>query len=176
MKNPHFLLLQEILTKKGYSATPLAIRAALDAYYTTTRTNWYPEGDALPVLQTLKVSGFRLAILSNAGDDNDVRILVNKVGATDLMDFILTSAACGIRKPNKRIFEEALSHWDFAAKNVAMVGDRLDADILGANQMGIFSIWIKRRTGKIAPGPNDPAPSAIIENLTELPNLFMKTI
>jgi len=26
-----------------------------------------------------------------------------------------------------------------------MVGDSLEADILGANQMGIYSIWITRR-------------------------------
>jgi HAD superfamily hydrolase (TIGR01662 family) len=171
-----FTLLQDILNKQGYRVALPTVRTALEAFYTITRTKWFPEDDALQTLQTLYTAGFRLAILSNAGDDNDVHVLVNKVGATKLMDFILTSAACGIRKPHRQIFENALSHWDFPSQNVAMVGDRLDADILGANQMGIFSIWINRRTEKKAPGPNDPIPGAIIENLRELPRLLKEPV
>jgi HAD superfamily hydrolase (TIGR01662 family) len=167
-----FSLLQNILVEKGYKASPRAIRAALDAYYTVTRTNWQPEDDAPAVLHSLHRAGYRLGILSNAGDDNDVRTLVDKVGITSLMDFIVTSAACGIRKPHRRIFELALSHWEFAPENVAMIGDRLDADVLGANQMGMFSVWIKRRTGLSAPGQDDPSPAAIIETLRELPGVL----
>jgi FMN phosphatase YigB (HAD superfamily) len=48
----------------------------------------------------------------------------------------------------------------------------LNADILGANRMGMYSIWITRRTDF---PPNDTLPiqpRAIIKSLGELPSLL----
>jgi FMN phosphatase YigB (HAD superfamily) len=54
-----------------------------------------------------------------------------------------------------------------------MVGDTLSADIQGAKNLGIFSVWVTRRAAQ----PNDPAPTswpdAIIENIGELPELLI---
>ncbi len=62
-----------------------------------------------------------------------------------ILDFILTSAACSYRKPHPRIFELALVHWHIPASETAMVGDTLEADVLGAQKAGLYSIWITRR-------------------------------
>jgi FMN phosphatase YigB (HAD superfamily) len=60
------------------------------------------------------------------------------------------------------------------ADKVAMVGDTLGADILGARNAGIFSIWIKRRAntaGNLAHA-DTILPDAQIERLSELPGLL----
>ena len=53
-----------------------------------------------------------------------------------------------------------------------MVGDTLDADILGANKLGIYSIWITRRVDTPTDGELLAQPQAIIKTLGELPGLL----
>ncbi|MCL5429817.1 MAG: HAD family hydrolase, partial [Chloroflexi bacterium] len=119
-------------------------------------------------------SGMRLAVVSNAGDDADVQTLVNNSGLRPYLDFALSSAACGIRKPNPRIFEIALEHWRLPRKDVVMVGDTLGADILGARNAGLTSIWLTRRAD--TPANRDHLdtikPDVTITTLTELPELL----
>jgi FMN phosphatase YigB (HAD superfamily) len=54
---------------------------------------------------------------------------------------------------------------------IAMVGDKLHADIFGANNLGMFSIWINRRTEAKTPS-SEITPDAIISSLSELPKLL----
>lgn len=58
--------------------------------------------------------------------------------------FVATSEACGHAKPDSRFFEFAARMArarPFARHETVIVGDRLDADILGANRFGIDSCW-----------------------------------
>lgn len=70
----------------------------------------------------------------------------------------------------------ALAHWGTLPAHAAMVGDTLGADILGAKNAGIFSIWITRR----ADNPANQAhldtiqPDAQIAALDELPGLLQE--
>ena len=113
-----------------------------------------------------------MGIISNAGDDRDVQQLVENFDIGSFFDIVLTSAACGYRKPHKRIFELALEYFNIRAEEVAMVGDTLSADILGANQMGMYSIWITRRVEKEPEGELPAQPQAVINSLAELPILL----
>ena len=113
--------------------------------YSITQQNWYLEADAIPTLKTLREQGYRLGMISNTSDDKNVQQLVDRWELRPFFETIITSAGCGIRKPDERIFRLALDHFGVPPEQVAMVGDLLEADILGANQMGIYSIWITRR-------------------------------
>lgn len=63
-------------------------------------------------------------------------------GLRDHISFVATSEACGHAKPDVRFFEYAANMArTFAKHETIIVGDRLDADILGANQYGIESCW-----------------------------------
>jgi HAD superfamily hydrolase (TIGR01662 family) len=138
-------VLKETLHAHNWQLEETLQRRALNTLYATTQQNWHPEPDSLPTLEALRARDIRLGILSNASDDEDVQALVAKGNFGAHLDFVLTSAACGYRKPHPVIFERALSHWGFAPQQIAMVGDTLNADILGANQMNMPSVWITRR-------------------------------
>ena len=98
--------------------------------------------------------------------------LVEKFNLESYFEFIVTSAGCGYRKPHQRIFQFALEKVNARAEEVAMVGDTLHADILGANETGMYSIWITRRTD-FPPDDTLPIqPRAIIKTLGELPGLL----
>ena len=186
-----------MLAERGYPGLEeSAVRPALDALFTVTEENWELENDALLTLKMLESAGYRLGMVSNAGDDKDVMTLVERFGIGPYFDFILTSAACGLRKPHGRIFELALAHWGFPAAEVAMVGDTLEADILGANRAGLYSIWITRRVraalgtgwkysmfnfiyklwiargGRIPESPVSLAPNSRVEDLIGIPTLL----
>ena len=142
----YHLVLRELLKELGHAdvAEPV-LRSALDALFHVTQGNWVIESDTVETLDKLKSENYKLGIFSNAGDDKDVQELVESFGIQKYFDFVLTSAACFYRKPHPRAFEIALAHWNADPTEAAMIGDSLDADIIGANQMEMTSIWITRR-------------------------------
>jgi 5'-nucleotidase len=168
-----FSLLAEILEQKGFHHIHAStIRSALDAMYSITQQNWYLESDALSTLKTLREAGYRLGMISNTSDDKNVQQLVDRCELRQYFDIILTSAGCGIRKPDERIFQLALDFFGFPAEQTAMVGDMLEADILGANQQGVFSIWITRRAQVPEEGELKIQPQAVITALDQVPDLL----
>jgi FMN phosphatase YigB (HAD superfamily) len=54
-------------------------------------------------------TGYRLGLISNAGDDADVQTLLDQANLRAYFEIILTSAGQGIRKPNPKIFWTALN-------------------------------------------------------------------
>jgi 2-haloacid dehalogenase len=63
-------------------------------------------------------------------------------GLLEHISFVSTSEACGYAKPDIRFFEYAgKMAKPFAKHESIIIGDRLDADILGANRYGIESCW-----------------------------------
>ncbi len=170
-----FKMLHHLLQEKGFRDVPAPIlRAALDAKYAITQANWYLEQDAHAVLRALKLNGYTLALISNAGDDPDVQALLDTHKIRHYFSFIRTSAACGFRKPHRHIFDEALRDLGLLPEQCAMVGDTLDADIKGANALGIYSIWINRRANKNTKTLVDIHPKAVIQELIELPKVLLE--
>lgn len=170
-----FLVLKELLDEKGYSDLPdTVIRDSLDQHYAITQKNWKLEKDTVACLQALQDANYKMGIISNAGDDRDVQQLVEKFEIASYFDIVLTSAACGYRKPHQKIFKLALEFFNTRAEEVAMVGDTLNADILGANQMGMYSIWITRRVEDPEKEELSTQPQATIKTLAELPILLQE--
>jgi putative hydrolase of the HAD superfamily len=165
-------VLQELLADKGLRNIPEnLLRLALDEFYAVTQQNWHLEADAIETLTTLQQAGYQLGLISNAGDDSDVLQQVDNFGIAPYFDFILTSAACGYRKPHPHMFSLALAQWGYLPDEIAMVGDRLDADIGGARPLGIYTIWIRRRAKKRSPITHQP--DAAVDNLSEIPPLII---
>jgi HAD superfamily hydrolase (TIGR01662 family) len=165
--------LSELLQETGFRDVPNAVvRTALDSMYAITQKNWYLEADAIPTLKTLLEHGYRLGMISNTSDDKNVQQLVDREGLRGYFETIITSAGCGIRKPDERIFRLALDHFGIPPEQTAMVGDLLETDILGANQLGIYSIWITRRVQVPGEGELPIQPQAVISSLDQIPGLL----
>jgi HAD superfamily hydrolase (TIGR01549 family) len=168
-------ILRGLLAEWGYPDPPPGlVEQALAAMYRISEACWFIEQETLPALETLRQWGYRLGMISNAADDANVQRLVDQYELRGYFDVILTSAGQGIRKPNPRIFHAALETWGALPSQAVMVGDTLGADILGARNAGIFSVWVTRR----AATPDNHAhldtiqPDAVIENVGELPGLL----
>jgi putative hydrolase of the HAD superfamily len=169
------VVLRELLAEKGHhNLSEGVLRNALDRFYAVTQQNWRLEEDTIATLTALQRGGLHLGLVSNAGDDRDVLQLTEKFGIVPYFDFIITSAACGFRKPHPHIFELALAKWGYMPDEIAMVGDRLEADVRGAQPLGIFTIWITRRAKK--PEHILAKPDAFVDALSEIPPLLLDSL
>jgi 2-haloacid dehalogenase len=89
-----------------------------------------------------------VGIITNGVEHIQTRRIASS-GLKDHISFVSTSEACGYAKPDSRFFDYAAKMArSFAKHETVIVGDRLDADILGANRFGIDSCWFN--PGKLA--------------------------
>lgn len=170
-------LLKSLLAEYGYLNIPEEhVRSVLARMYAITQAHWRLEEDAVSTLETLREAGYRLGMISNAADESDVQMLVDRNNLRQYFDVLLVSAAVGVRKPHPRIFQMALDHWGVSPEQAVMVGDTLGADILGAKLAGMTSVWITRRAQR--PGNRDHEdtirPDEVIASLAELPALLAR--
>jgi len=95
---------------------------------------------AVQLCETLAGIG-EVGIITNGVEAiQNQRIL--KSGLRDPISFVATSEASGYAKPDVRFFEYAAQMArPFVKEEAIIIGDRLDADILGANRYGIESCW-----------------------------------
>jgi 2-haloacid dehalogenase len=95
---------------------------------------------ALQLCETLAGIG-EVGIITNGVE----QIQHRRIAAARLhahLSFVATSEACGHAKPDSRFFDYTVKKARaFSHAETVIVGDRLDADILGANRFGIESCW-----------------------------------
>jgi putative hydrolase of the HAD superfamily len=168
-------ILRNLLADIGYAKpSDETLRRILRELYASTQAHWHAEPDAAPTLARLHAQGYRLAVVSNASDDEDVQTLVDSAGFRPYLDAVITSAAAGIRKPNPHIFELALGQIGVPPSQAVMVGDLLGADIVGAQKLSMPAIWIERRVDKSAIPAQEQSihPDATISELSVIPDLL----
>jgi len=133
--------------------------------------------DTLRQLAAVRTSdgrpAYRLGVLSNATDDAIIQRLVNRLGLRPWLSPVWTSAALGLRKPRREVFEVLLTRWRLPPAAVLMVGDRLEIDILGAQQVGMRTVLIMADEVPSNQSYRDVIiPDATIQRIGELPALL----
>ncbi|NMB59335.1 MAG: HAD family hydrolase [Chloroflexi bacterium] len=168
-------VLRIVLERQGVSgASREELRPHLARMYAITQSHWIVEQDTHPTLQALKDAGYRMGIISNASDDWDVQVLVDKAGIRPFFEYINTSAAAGVRKPHPQIYQLAFDAMRVEPKRSVMVGDTLAADILGSKNLGMHNVWIPRRVNRNAVQAHFETikPDRTIDTLSELPRIL----
>ena len=86
---------------------------------------------------------------------------------TNYFNEIVTSEKAGSLKPNKEIFEFALKIAKANIKESIMIGDNIEADIRGAMNAGLDTIFVNHINAE-----TDVKPTYIIYHLKELEDIF----
>jgi HAD superfamily hydrolase (TIGR01549 family) len=100
--------------------------------------------DVLSTLATLKQRGFQLGVVSNRHwGGKPFQEDLQTLGLLNFFDprHVAISADLGIRKPNPAIFLHTLNALNTPPHEAVMVGDSLQADIVGGKMLNIFTIW-----------------------------------
>jgi putative hydrolase of the HAD superfamily len=137
--------LRTLLAQSGYEKTSQElVQGAVRAFFAFEREQWKPYPQAEATLRQLSERGHRLALISNATDDELIQGLAARSGLRKWFDISLSSAGAGLRKPHPGIFQMVLEEWSFPPSQVVMVGDTLRFDIAGAHNAGckgILAAW-----------------------------------
>ncbi len=168
-------VLRLALTEFGYATvTDEILNRALERFYNHFEDCWQPMPDLYPVLGEIHNSDYRLGMISNAGNAANVQRLIDKVDIRKYFDPVLISSGVGLRKPHRLLFEAVLNTWQLPAEQVVMIGDMLNADILGAQRVGMHQIWITADADNESNRQNAAAiePEAITDNLSDVPTLI----
>lgn len=122
--------------------------------------------NTIETLEALKGRGKKLHIITN-GFSEVQHLKLQKSNLTSYFDVIICSDAIGISKPDPKIFLEALKQAGAHASTSAMIGDHLETDVLGANQVGMQGILFDPK------GEYKNVRSVHkIEQLSQLPNII----
>jgi putative hydrolase of the HAD superfamily len=140
-----------------------------DAEETTLRAEVVP--GMAEALRDLKSAGYRLALVADARPRTPENVL-RQHGLYDLFDAVAVSEVVGASKPDPRIFRAALDALAVAQhdyERVVMVGNNLERDIVGANRLGLISVFChindRRRT---VPLTSDEVPRYTVATAAEL--------
>ena len=102
------------------------------------QTNLMP--GAISLLDYLKNKGYTLHIITN-GFEEVQSIKMRESGLNPYFDQIIISELLEHKKPHPTVFLHALHLANTEALTSAMVGDNLEADILGAQNVGVDGIF-----------------------------------
>ena len=159
---------------RGFSAQGLDGYAAAIALFGLSKAPWrseeeFPYADAEAILRALRRRGYRLGVIANQQPGTEQRLL--EWNLLQFFDVIAASAEVGAAKPDPGLFLWALRHADCAPQNAAMIGDRIDNDILPAKALGMKTVRILSGPSAAYRPADDPA-DRTISSLSDLLLLF----
>lgn len=118
--------------------------------YSGPMASW-PRVEAVPhvveVLTELHPQ-WQTALATNAEDSDQakIRAALGRVGLDALLDKVYGFRTIGHRKPAPRFYEHIADDLGLDGTRLVMVGDDFEADVLGANQAGLYAIWFNERS------------------------------
>ncbi|WP_423997927.1 YjjG family noncanonical pyrimidine nucleotidase [Maribacter sp. IgM3_T14_3] len=156
--------LKSVFDTMGYPASDDLINLLSEEYinHLSSFNTLFP--NTIEVLDYLQPK-YKLHIITNGFQEVQDKKLRNS-GIHNYFDQIIDSEMAGVKKPNPIIFNLALSRAGALPEKSLMIGDSLEADIMGAKSVGLHTIHFnahKEETHTVAP---------IIYDLQEIKSLL----
>lgn len=96
--------------------------------------------DAADTLRTIKERGAVNILISN--NYPDLGDILDRLGLSVYLDEVILSAVVGYNKPRRELFDRAKGKYPNA--EFIMIGDNIDADILGGKQNGMKTVLVHK--------------------------------
>jgi HAD superfamily hydrolase (TIGR01549 family) len=163
--------LRHVLEEMGISADEELVRKAGDAYYGGSAALAPLRSGAVEVLRALDARGLKLGVISNTLQPGKCADLaLERRGLLHLLAARIYSSEVRTAKPHPAIFRAALDAIGVPAGRAVHVGDRLVADVAGAQSVGMKAVLIE-----VSRRPEEAfniVPDARIRELPELLHLL----
>lgn len=111
-----------------------------------TKSCWKPASGAVELLNYLNDRGVTLGVISNS--DPRLHEILNNLRMYSYFKFVLTSYEVGYSKPDKRIFERAMTKStlkNLCNEQCLHIGDNFEFDYVGARSLNWNSFLINRK-------------------------------
>ena len=162
------------LASPGLSETlPLKVRRQVAMVYADAVLHYPPQliPGAADLLTALKKKHLTLGLICNTGRSpgSVLRKLLGTFGIIRRFSVALFSDETIVRKPDPKIFAQALAALKTGASEAIHVGDSPESDIAGAVAAGMQAVWIRK------PGRAQPRCLAAIDSVAQLPEILRHT-
>lgn len=139
------------------------------AFFGLQKTPWHHEAErpypeAVGVLAALHARGYQIGVIANQSAGTADRLAA--WGLMQHIDLVVASAEEGVAKPDLAIFRIALERAGCAPGEAAMIGDRLDNDVVPAKAVGMRTVWL----------PQGPAVWHSVRCTAECPDIQVKSL
>jgi len=132
--------LKDSFDRLKFETQDTTINLIADNYIEYLPNNNYLLEGSLEVLHYLS-QYYKLHIITNGFEEVQHKKMQNSA-ILDYFDTITTSEDAGVKKPHPLIFEKAIKKSGADVSNSVMIGDNLEADIVGAHQFGLHVIHL----------------------------------
>lgn len=126
-----------------------------------TKPNLFPH--CREILDYLTSKGYPMHLITNGFEVTQHQKLKNS-GIASYFQSVITSEQAGIMKPHAAIFEYAMGKAATTADRSIMIGDTLDVDILGAQQIGMDTAYFNTAV----PHDGKTVPTYVLNSLWDL--------
>ena len=114
---------------------------------------------------------YKIGVIANQVPGTAERL--EKHGVLKFIDLVIASAEEGLEKPDRRIFELALSRANCRPENAVMIGDRVDNDIIPAKEIGMKTVRVNQGMWKYWEVSSEAEQADFeVNNLSEVLKLF----
>jgi putative hydrolase of the HAD superfamily len=161
---------RETLAAVGFDLPDDAIAHIVELDHSAYSNSITVEPEVLATLARLRSLGYRMGLTSNVSLlPHLMRADLDRLGIGPYLDGSVFSSEVGVRKPDPRIFREALARIGAEAEATVFVGDRLYDDVSGARAVGMRTVLTHQFRQEEDP---DIHPDGLIGHLAELPALL----
>jgi putative hydrolase of the HAD superfamily len=165
----NFLLMQNNIELNGKVRFEDLLKIYYDEIYSHRKV--YPE--MIEILVALQKAGIRMGIISNTTNPGFMKDYEQSLlKLTPYFEFSIYSSEVPYRKPHPSIFQLALARLNLNPSDVLFVGDNFNADVVGAQGVGMPTAWMNREGKDL---PSDVIPDYDIKSATELLTLPAKS-
>ena len=158
-------VVRRAFARLGIPAAPIADTMA-NRFTTLRERAVKPFPGAIDTLRQLREGGVRLGLLTN-GQAESQRGKIRRFGLEPYFDHVQIEEEFGVGKPDEKAFRHALGALGVGPSDAWMVGDNLDHDIRGAQQAGIYAVWLDASRSGL-PAGSVTRPDRIIRALSDL--------
>lgn len=123
--------------------SPVFLDEMFNGYLREYQAAWRAFPDAVDVLTSLRNQGFRLGILTNGNEEQQLEKL-RAIGLHESVDVVCVSEAIGVQKPDPRAFKTLAQRLGVAPAECLFVGDNPQQDIAGAIAAGMSAKLVER--------------------------------
>jgi len=127
-------VLSKVSAAAGYGEAPVDGAMALFSAYRND-VEVFPE--VRPALSALGEK-YRVIAVTNGNANLDT------IGIRDLFDDVVSASVAGAAKPDREIFDVAVRTGGAQSHETLHVGDHPEADVVGAINAGLRSVWVNR--------------------------------
>ncbi|MWV64687.1 HAD-IA family hydrolase [Halorubrum sp. JWXQ-INN 858] len=106
-------------------------------------------------LRALREAGLTVVVVTNLTTRIQLEKLA-RLGVDDLVDRVVTSEEVGREKPSAIAFTTPLAALDLRPSEAFMVGDDVEADVVGANAVGMDTVLFNADPDRDLTGPERP--------------------